>query len=92
VNPLALQDRPQLATHARIQTDRVTEQTVLLFPEGILELNETSAGILERCDGRTIADVIADLAQHYEVPDSELQADVLEFLEELRRRQLLRVP
>jgi len=92
VTSLTLQNRPQLASHARIQTDRVTGQTVLLFPEGILELNETSGAILERCNGRPIADLIADLAQHYEVPDSELQADVLEFLEDLHRRQLLRVP
>lgn len=92
MNPLAPHDRPQLASHARIQTDRVTGQTVLLFPEGILELNETSGAILERCDGRTISEVIADLAQHYEVPGSDLQADVLEFLEELQRRQLLRLP
>ncbi len=92
MNPLTLQDRPQLASHARIQADRVTGQTVLLFPEGILELNETSGAILERCDGRTIAEVIADLAQQYEVPDSELEADVLEFLDELHRRQLLRLP
>ena len=92
MNPLTLQDRPQLASHARIQADRVTGQTVLLFPEGILELNETSGAILERCDGRTIAEAIADLAQQYEVPDSELEADVLEFLDELHRRQLLRLP
>jgi len=91
VNPLTLQDRPQLASHARIQTDRVTGQTVLLFPEGILELNETSGAILERCDGRAVAEVIANLAQQYDVPDSELEADVLEFLDELHRRQLLRL-
>ncbi|HSI14542.1 MAG TPA: pyrroloquinoline quinone biosynthesis peptide chaperone PqqD [Chthoniobacter sp.] len=91
MNPLTLQDRAQLAAHARIQTDRITGQTVLLFPEGILKLNETSSAILERCDGRTISEAIADLAQHYEVPDSELQADVLEFLEDLQRRQLLRL-
>lgn len=65
---------------------------MLLFPEGILELNETSGAILECCNGRTIAEVIADLAEQYEVPDSELEADVLEFLEELHRRQLLRLP
>ena len=91
MNPLTLQDRPQLAAHARIQADRITGQTVLLFPEGILELNETSSAILERCDGRTVVEVIADLASHYEVPDSELQADVLEFLEDLQHRQLLRL-
>ncbi len=92
MNPLTLQDRPQLAPHARIQTDRLTGQVVLLFPEGILELNETSGAILERCNGRLISEVIADLAKHYEVPDTELQADVLEFLEDLHCRQLLRVP
>lgn len=87
-----LQGRPELAASARTQTDRLTGQTVLLFPEGIIELNETSAAILGKCNGVTsIADIIADLANEYEVDGLELQADVLEFLESLKTRQLLQV-
>jgi pyrroloquinoline quinone biosynthesis protein D len=86
------QARPQLASSARTQTDRLTGQTVLLFPEGIIELNETSAAILARCDGiASIADIIADLANEYEVDGSELEADVWEFLETLRSKQLLQM-
>jgi pyrroloquinoline quinone biosynthesis protein D len=92
VKALDLRSCPQLASPARLQTDRLTGQAVLLFPEGILELNATSGAILARCDGRTtIAQIVAALADEYEGADSELRADVLEFLEELHRRRLLQV-
>jgi pyrroloquinoline quinone biosynthesis protein D len=53
---------------------------VLLYPEGIVKLNETAASILERCgDGRTIADVAEDLSSQY--GGANLSLDVLKFLE-----------
>jgi pyrroloquinoline quinone biosynthesis protein D len=63
---------------------------VLLFPEGILELNPTALAILARCDGKTtVESVIAALAEEYDVAAEELQGDVLEYLRELQQRRLL---
>ena len=36
-----------------LETDKVSNEPVLLYPEGILQLNETAHAIVERCDGRT---------------------------------------
>src|SRR5437016_852311 len=44
--------RVRLTRRVRLQIDQTTGKMVLLFPEGIVELNETAQEILTRCDGR----------------------------------------
>jgi pyrroloquinoline quinone biosynthesis protein D len=81
--------RPRLARGVRLQTDGATEKTVLLFPEGILELNETAGEILIRCDGRTVGDILLALAEEYDVDRETLTADVSETLLDLESRKLV---
>ena len=82
--------RPALATQVARQIDPVTGGTVLLYPEGVVELSETAAEIVNRCDGKTtIAEVVAQLAEEFDAPEDELLADVCETLAELSRRQLV---
>ena len=72
-----------------MQTDSKTGNGVLLFPEGVLELNETAQEILTRCDGRTVSEIIQALAEEYEVDSQMLAADVRETLSDLQRRKLI---
>ena len=72
-----------------MQTDPATGNSVLLFPEGVLELNETAQDILTRCDGRTVTETIQALAEEYEVDSKMLAADVCETLTDLQRRKLI---
>src|SRR5690242_14185302 len=67
-DPLLVEEtRPALAAKARIQLDRVTQKPVLLYPEGVVVLNETGAAILQLCDGqRNFAEIIAELARTYD--------------------------
>jgi pyrroloquinoline quinone biosynthesis protein D len=81
--------QPRLARGVRLQADSKTGNTVLLFPEGILELNETAQEILTRCDGRTVSEIIHALAEEYEVDAQMLAADVRETLADLQRRKLI---
>jgi len=81
--------QPTLARGVRLQTDASTGNTVLLFPEGILELNESAQEILTRCDGRTVTEVIQALADEYDVDPTMLTADVRETLADLQRRKLI---
>jgi len=82
--------RPALAPGVRMQTDRVTGEPVLLYPEGILALNATAHEIVARCDGvATVAAIAHTLAEEYEMDSDALAADVLECLEDLRRRHLI---
>ena len=81
--------RPSLAKGVRLQVDSVTGKNVLLYPEGIIELNETAHGILSRCDGRTLGDIICELAQEYEADSKALGVDVRDTLSDLQRRKLI---
>jgi pyrroloquinoline quinone biosynthesis protein D len=83
--------QPRLTNGARVQTDSVTGKSVLLYPEGIIELNETAHEILSRCDGRTLDEIVQALAKQYDVNFEALAADVRDTLSDLQRRRLIKV-
>ena len=81
--------RPSVAKSVRKQIDPATGKCVLLYPEGIVELNETADEILSRCDGRTLGEIIRELAEEYEADVKSLAADVRETVSDLQRRKLI---
>jgi len=83
--------RPRLAKGVRLQADSGTGKSVLLYPEGIVELNETADEILSRCDGRTLREIVCELAEEYEIDSEALAADVRETLADLQQRKLIKV-
>lgn len=90
IHDLTTDMRPKLATKARFQIDTVTGKPMLLYPEGVVMLNETGATIICLCDGiRTISDIVSSLAQQYNVTIDTLQQEVQEYLLGLHKRSLL---
>ena len=81
--------RPSLAKGVRLQIDSATGKSVLLYPEGIVELNETAHEILSRCDGRTLGEIVQALVEEYETDSNALAADVRETLAHLQQRKLI---
>jgi pyrroloquinoline quinone biosynthesis protein D len=82
--------RPHLPPGTRLQTDRLTGRTVLLFPEGMLQLNPTGAAILELCDGhRSLDEVVRALSQKFSAAPEVLMGDVAEYLHKLQQRRLV---
>jgi pyrroloquinoline quinone biosynthesis protein D len=81
--------RPSLAKGVRLEIDSTTHKSVLLYPEGIVEVNETAHEILSRCDGRTLCEIISELAEEYEADSDALAADVRDTLSDLQRRKLI---
>ena len=80
---------PALWRLARLEFDPVRQQRVLLYPEGVVLLNDTGAAILDLCDGhRSIGDVAAILQERYH---RDVVADVIEYLSLLSERELVRV-
>ena len=78
---------PSLWRLARLDFDRVRQQSVLLYPEGVVLLNETGAAILELCDGRrSIAAIAQILGERYQCNVLE---DVTEYLSALAERELI---
>ncbi len=80
--------RPLLVPHARYRWDAVRGQHQLVFPEGLLVLNESGAAIVRLCDGRPLADLLAALRERFS--DGELGEDVQAFLSRLARKGLMR--
>jgi pyrroloquinoline quinone biosynthesis protein D len=81
--------RPRLAKGVRLESDSATGKSVLLFPEGIVELNETAHEILTHCDGRTVSEIVQALAEEYDTDLAALAADVRETLADLQQRKLI---
>ena len=89
--PIEITDaaQPRLAKGVRLQTDSASGTSVLLFPEGIVELNETAQEILARCDGRTLNEIVWALAEEYDSDVAALAANVRETLADLQKRRLI---
>ena len=81
--------RPRLANGVRLQTDSATGKSVLLFPEGIIELNETAHEVVVLCDGRTLSEIVQALAEDYDADQAALATDVRETLGDLQQRRLI---
>jgi pyrroloquinoline quinone biosynthesis protein D len=79
--------RPLLAAHARYRWDELRGQHQLVYPEGILILNESGAAIVQLCDGRCIDKLLKALQEKYS--EESPAAEVDEFLERLASKGLL---
>jgi coenzyme PQQ biosynthesis protein PqqD len=88
VKPALPIHRPVLARGARYRWDEVRQQHQIVFPEGVLVLNDSAAAIVQCCDGRTTDELIDALRE--QTPENDPTADVREFLERLAERGLLR--
>lgn len=66
-------------TH-RLQWEEAQNRDVILYPEGLVELNHSSAEILKLCDGsKTLAQMIDEL--HRKFSTTGLENDITNFLE-----------
>jgi pyrroloquinoline quinone biosynthesis protein D len=84
------QSRPALARGVRLRNDPLTDEPLLLFPEGVLPLDEITHDILLRCSGEvTLAAIIQSLADEYETDQDTVRVDVCECLVQLRQRMLI---
>ncbi len=73
----------------RLQWEEAQNCHVLLFPEGMLQLNPAASEILKLCDGKlSLPAIIEELQKKY--PDAELAKDVQEFIEECYGRGWIR--
>ena len=88
-NTISGSAQPRLTSGVRLQTDPVTSKSVLLYPEGIIELNETAHGIVSRCDGRSVAEIVQALAKEYDADVAAVASDVRETLADLYQRNLI---
>ena len=72
--------RPRIHRLFRFQWEPAQQAHVLLYPEGMVKLNQSAGEILKRCDGqRDVAAIVADLEATFNA--TGLTADVEAFLQ-----------
>ncbi|MCD8505021.1 MAG: pyrroloquinoline quinone biosynthesis peptide chaperone PqqD [Burkholderiaceae bacterium] len=69
----------------RLQFEKAQESWVLLYPEGMAQLNASAAEILKRCDGlKTVTAITAELEALFNT--SGIEPEVQQLIEEAKRR------
>jgi pyrroloquinoline quinone biosynthesis protein D len=83
-----LNSTPRLAPGCRLHPT----ESVLLIPEGTLNLTGPTREILTRLDGqKNVTEVVTDMLQQYEGADAgEVRSDVLNLLNRLEQRGVVR--
>jgi pyrroloquinoline quinone biosynthesis protein D len=77
-----LDDRFEIHPHFLFRWEASQEAHVLLYPEGVVKLNETAGEILKRCTGTvSVGELIADLARLFPDSDADIATSVTGFLE-----------
>ena len=73
--------RPAIRSGFRLQWEPAQNAHVLLYPEGMIKLNDSAGEILQQVDGkRSVAEIIDNLHQRFpDVPG--IDEDILAFME-----------
>jgi pyrroloquinoline quinone biosynthesis protein D len=77
--------KPRIALGHRLQWEEAQGAWVLLYPEGMVKLNQSAGEILNRCNGeRDIAHIVQELESVFKVQG--IGAQVTDMLQEGARR------
>ena len=75
-----LEQKIQFSPMHRLQWEEAQQKDVILYPEGMVELNQSSAEILKLCDGtRNLDQIVIDLEEKFST--SGLKNDITSFLD-----------
>jgi pyrroloquinoline quinone biosynthesis protein D len=81
----ALPEHPRLSRRFRLQYEEAQSRWVLLYPEGMVQLNPSAAEILKRCDGgRSVDAIVSELEAAFNAQG--IGPEVRNLLEEGQRR------
>ena len=85
MNTTALPERPKLSRKFRLQFEPAQDRWVLLYPEGMVQLNPSAAEILKRCTGTaSLDDIVTSLEATFNAQG--IGPEVRHLLEEGQRR------
>lgn len=77
---IAASDIPEFSPHYLFRWEEPQRAYVILYPEGVVKLNETAATILQLCDGlRSAGQIATELSGRY--ASVEVSNSVYRFLE-----------
>lgn len=77
---LTATSRPRVGNGFRLQWEPAQSSFVLLYPEGMVKLNQSAGEIMKRCDGQAdVAAIVADVEKAFNAPG--LEHEVRGFIE-----------
>jgi coenzyme PQQ biosynthesis protein PqqD len=80
---------PYLPRGVRLRHDKIRNRWVLLAPERIFEVDGVGVEILKRCDGRSLSDMLQDLASAFSVTPDDIRKDVETFLKDFAQKRVV---
>ncbi len=81
----------KLPRHIKLRHDSGRGRWIILAPERVFEPDETSVEVLKLCDGeRTVGAISAALAEQYQAPVDVITADVIDMLQDLADKGVLK--
>jgi pyrroloquinoline quinone biosynthesis protein D len=79
---LDVQQRPEINPLFLFRWEDTQASYVLLYPEGVVKLNDIAGEILKRCDGSsTVGQLIEELRGFFSGPPDAVEQGVRKFLE-----------
>jgi pyrroloquinoline quinone biosynthesis protein D len=86
---VALDAVPHIRRGVKCAYDQIRSAHVVLFPEGVLVLNETAASVVSLCDGvRSVGDIALLLGDEYDGVQPE---DIVELVVRMVERRVVDV-
>lgn len=84
---IALDAVPYIRRGVKCTYDQIRESHVVLFPEGVLVLNETAASVVALCDGvRSVGEIALSLGDVYAGVEPE---DIAELVARMVERRVV---
>ncbi|MFK7996848.1 MAG: pyrroloquinoline quinone biosynthesis peptide chaperone PqqD [Granulosicoccus sp.] len=81
---------PVMNSLFRLQFEEAQDSWVLLYPEGMVKLNQSAAEIMQRCDGqKSIAGIVDELEKAFE--SEVLISDVTGFVDVAIQQNWLKI-
>jgi pyrroloquinoline quinone biosynthesis protein D len=76
--------QPAVPPHIKLRHDAARGRWIILAPERLFDPDDVAVEVLKLCDGeRTVEDIAGHLAKEYNAPIVEIQTDVIEMLQDL---------
>jgi pyrroloquinoline quinone biosynthesis protein D len=88
MSELAADSKPRVGNGFRLQWEQAQGAYVLLYPEGMVKLNQSAGEIMKRCDGAAdVAAIVAELERAFNAQG--LEREVLGFIEVAAKQRWL---
>ena len=85
---LIASSRPRVGNGFRLQWEEAQNSFVLLYPEGMVKLNQSAGEIMKRCDGKAdVTAIVADIESAFNAQG--LDNDVRGFIEVAAKQRWL---